>query len=111
MRVNARGIALPGTVERIDVATGVVTHRIIVGAHPTGLAWDQRAQRLYVANGNSDDVSVVDTRTNTLRGTIAVAPFRERKIGLAPTALALSPDGATLFVTLGGVNAVARVST
>ncbi len=107
VRVNARGIALPGTVERIDVVTGTVTHRITVGKHPTGLAWDQTRQRLYVANGNSDDISVIDTRRNTLVGTIAIAPFRERNIGLTPTALALSPNGQTLYATLGGANAVA----
>ena len=107
VRIDARGIALPGTVERIDVATGTVTHRVTVGAHPTGIVWDQARQRLYVANGNSDAISVVDTRVNVLTGTIAIAPFRERRIGLTPTALALSPDGNTLFVTLGAANAVA----
>ena len=107
VRIDARGIALPGTVDRIDIATGAVTHRITVGAHPTGLAWDQMRQRLYVANGNSDAISVIDTRANTLAGTIAIAPFRERRIGLTPTALALSPDGNSLFATLGSVNAVA----
>ena len=107
VRISARGIALPGTVERIDVASGKVTHRITVGLHPTALAWDQARQRLYIANGNSDAISVVDTRSNALASSIPIAPFRERKIGLTPTALALSPDGATLFVTLGGVNAVA----
>ena len=107
VRISARGIALPGTVERIDVGSGTVTHRITVGIHPTGLAWDQTRQRLYVVNGNSDNVSVIDTRANTLIGTIALAPFRERKIGLTPTAVALTPNGSTLFVTLGGVNAVA----
>lgn len=107
VRIDARGIALPGTVDRIDVATGTITHHITVGTHPTGLVWDQGRQRLYVANGNSDAVSVIDTRTNTLAGAIAIAPFRERKTGLTPTALALSPDGNTLFVTLGGANAVA----
>ncbi len=107
VRVNARGLALPGTVERIDVATGIVTHRITVGKHPTGLVWDQARQRLYVANGNSDDISVVDTRRNALVGTIPIAPFRERRIGLTPTALALAPDGQTLYATLGGANALA----
>ncbi|MEP6495036.1 MAG: alkaline phosphatase family protein [bacterium] len=107
VRVNERGIALPGTVERIDVAKGVVTNHIVVGQHPTGLVWDQARQRLYIANGNSDDVSVVDTRANSLLGTIPVAPFRETRIGLAPTAVALSPDNNTLLVTLGGANAVA----
>jgi len=107
VRVNARGIALAGTVERIDVQRGVVTHRITVGKHPTGLVWDHARQRLYVANGNSDDISVIDTRINALAGTIPIAPFRERKIGLTPTALALSPNGQLLYVTLGGANALA----
>ncbi len=107
VRVNARGIAERGTVVRVSLASGVVTHSISVGLHPTGLVWDQTRARLYVANGNSDSISVVDTRTNVLIGSIAVAPFRERKIGLAPTAVALAPDGNTLFVALGGVNAVA----
>ena len=31
--------------------------------------------------------------------------------GVAPTALALAPDGATLFVALGGLNAVALIDT
>jgi hypothetical protein len=50
---------------------------------------------------------VIDTRSNKVVQSIAVAPFHERKIGLAPTAVALSPDKATLFVALGGANAVA----
>ena len=107
VRIDARGIALPGTVDRIDVTTGQVTHHVTVGAHPTGLAWDQSRQRLYVANGNSDAISVIDTRANALAATIAIAPFHEQRIGLTPTAVALSPDGLTLFATLGGVNAVA----
>ena len=107
VRIDARGIALPGSVDRIDIASGVVTHQITVGKHPTGLAWDQTRQRLYVANGNSDAISVIDSKANTLAGTITLAPFRERRIGLTPTALALTPDGNTLAVTLGGVNAVA----
>jgi YVTN family beta-propeller protein len=107
VRVDARGIAAPGTVVRVDLASGTLTHTITVGLHPMGLAWDHARNRLYVANGNSDNVSVIDTRTNTLAGTITIAPFREHRIGLAPTAVALSPDGATLLVTLGGVNAVA----
>lgn len=107
VRVNARGIAEPGTVVRVDLATGKLTHSITVGLHPTALAWDRVRNRLYVANGNSDNISIIDTRASTLVGTVAITPFRERRIGFAPTALALAPDANTLFVTLGGVNAVA----
>ncbi len=107
VRINARGIALSGTVDRVDLARGTVTHHLTVGAHPTGLVWNEPAQRLYVANGNSDNISVIDTRNNVVLHTIALTPFRERRIGLTPTALALSPRGDVLYVTLGGVNAVA----
>ena len=107
VRIDARGIAARGTVVRVDLNSAIVTHSVQVGRHPTGLAWDQLHGRLYVANGNSDSVSVIDTRRNVSLGTIAIALFHERKIGLAPTAVALSPDATTLFVALGGVNAVA----
>ena len=110
VRVDARGIAQPGNVTRVDLVAGTVRKTIVVGLHPAGLAWDERGGRLYVANGNSDAVSAIDTRSDSVVRTIAVAPFRERKIGLTPTALALSPDAATLFVTLGGANAVAIYS-
>jgi YVTN family beta-propeller protein len=91
---------------RVDLVSGRVVASVSVGRHPTGLAWDEHRARLYVANGNSDDVSVVDTRANVVASTAVADPFRERRIGVAPTAVALAPDGKTLYVTLGGVNAV-----
>lgn len=107
VRIDARGIAARGSVTRVDLVEGRVTDVIAVGLHPTGLAWDARRSRLYVANGNSDSVSVIDTRSNRVMANIGVTPFRQRKIGLAPTAVALTPDGGTLLVALGGANAVA----
>ena len=107
VRVDARGIAQPGNVTRVDLVSGAIRKVIPVGRHPAGLAWDEAGNRLYVANGNSDAISVIDTQRDSVIRTIAVAPFRERKTGLTPTAVALSPDGGTLFVTLGAANAVA----
>ncbi|HUX32575.1 MAG TPA: bifunctional YncE family protein/alkaline phosphatase family protein [Gemmatimonadaceae bacterium] len=108
VRVDARGIAEPGTVQQIDLVTGRLATSVVVGRHPTGIAWDEARGLLYVADGNSDAVTTVDTRRGTVLRTMGIAPFDETKIGLAPTAVALSPDGATLFVALGGVNAVAE---
>jgi YVTN family beta-propeller protein len=106
VRVDARGIAERGTVARVDLVSGQVTTSVTVGLHPTGLAWNERRRLLYVVNGNSDDVSVVDTRANVVVATIGVDPFKEHRAGVAPTAVALSPDGRRLYVTLGGANAV-----
>ncbi|HEY7233436.1 MAG TPA: bifunctional YncE family protein/alkaline phosphatase family protein [Gemmatimonadaceae bacterium] len=107
VRVDARGIAERGSVVRVDLAAGRVTDSIVVARHPTGIVWDTARARLYVAAGNDDSVSVVDTRANRLVGGIGIAPFRERRIGASPTAVALSPDGRTLYVALGALNAVA----
>ncbi|HKH94427.1 MAG TPA: beta-propeller fold lactonase family protein [Gemmatimonadaceae bacterium] len=107
VRVDARGIAARGNVTRVDLVSGRVTGTITVGLHPTGIALDEARARLYVVNGNSDDVSVIDTRTNAVVATIGADPFKQRRIGVAPTAVAISPDGGRLYVTLGGANAVA----
>ncbi|HEX8725576.1 MAG TPA: alkaline phosphatase family protein [Gemmatimonadaceae bacterium] len=107
VRVDARGIAEPGTVAQIDLVSGRIVRSVIVGRHPTGIVWDQRRARLYVADGNSDAVTIVNTRTGAVTATLRITPFTEARIGLAPTAVALAPDGLTLYVALGGLNAVA----
>jgi DNA-binding beta-propeller fold protein YncE len=107
VRVDSRGIAQAGTVSRLDPVAGTVTATVDVGRHPTGVAWDTARGRLYVADGNSDAVTVVDTRSARRVITNPIRPFNEREAGLAPTAVALSPDGLTLYVALGGANAVA----
>ena len=108
VRVDARGIAQRGSVVQVDLVARRVIASVETGLHSSGVAWDQARGLLYVANGNSDDVSIVDTHSAKRVGSIAIAPFHERKIGLAPTAVALAPDGRTLFVALGGINAVAE---
>ena len=80
-----------------------------VGSGPNRLLLSKDQGRLYVCNGNSDSVSVLDTRSDQVVGTIALTrrgyPFK----GANPNALALSGDGRMLFVTLGGENAVAFI--
>jgi YVTN family beta-propeller protein len=109
--VDGRGIASTGTVARVDLETRTVTASVAVGLHPTTLAWDESRQRLYVANANSDSISVVDTAAARVVRTIPIKPFGLTLGGVAPTALALAPDGATLYAALGGFNAVAVLGT
>jgi YVTN family beta-propeller protein len=109
--IDPRGVAATGTVTRIDVASARATDTIAVGLHPTAILWDQPRGRIYVANSNSDSVSVIDPRQNRVVDTIPLQPFQVRTPGVAPTALAVSPDGARLFVACGGINAVAVVDT
>jgi len=108
--VDERGIASTGTLTRIDLASGLATHTIPVGLHPTAILWDQPWSRLYVANGNEDSISVIDTRQNRVAQTIALQPFQQPVAGIAPTALAISGDGSRLYVACGGINAIAVLS-
>jgi YVTN family beta-propeller protein len=107
--VDDRGVASSGTVTRIDLVSGQVTSTVDVGLHPSGLAWDEMDQRLYVANSNSDSISIVDTAKNRLIETVPVQPFRKTVAGAAPESLALSPDHKTLYAACAGINAVAVI--
>jgi YVTN family beta-propeller protein len=105
--VDARGVAASGTVTRIDLQSLTVTHTIPVGLHPMAIEWDESSGQIYVANGNSDTISVIDSRTQQVTSTIAVQPFTSPVKGIAPTALALV--GGKLFVACGGINAVVQI--
>jgi YVTN family beta-propeller protein len=84
--------------------------RIPVGSQPNNMLLSSDQSTLYVANGNSDDVSVIDTLSNRVVAIIPLNRPRDKYKGSNPNSLALSPDEKTLYVTLGGENAVAVVN-
>lgn len=104
--VDARGVASTGVVVRVDLTSGQRTHTIATGLHPTGMAWHEAGRRLYVANGNDESVTVIDTATNAVLRTFSLQPFSDRVRGIAPTAIAVDRGGARLYVACGGINAV-----
>ena len=107
VRIDARGVAEPGTISVVDLARGATVATIGVGRHPTALALDAVAGRLYVANANDDSISVIDTATRAVISTIALQPFATRIDGIAPTAIAIDRTRNRLLIACGGINAVA----
>jgi len=101
------GIASTGTVSVVDLSRRECVGEIEVGLHPSAMALSPDGGRLFVANANSDSVSVIDTRTNKVARTFDVKPSQGLPFGSAPNALELSPDGGTLYVANGGNNLVA----
>ena len=99
----------------LDLSTGGVRGRIAVGAQPNKMLLAHDGTRLYVANGGADTVSVVDTRLDRVVEEFQVTaphsllPNPRGFKGANPNSLALSPDGQILYVTNGGINAVAIV--
>jgi len=88
----------------IDLATNKVS-RILVGLHPreVAVANTSNGLRVYVANRHSNDVSVIDTTTNTVVTNISV--------GKEPYGIAVNPSGTKLYVTNQGSSNVSVIDT
>ncbi len=108
--VDDRGIGASGTVSAIDLASGETIAEITTGLHPTDLLLNRNGSRLFVANANSDTVSVMNTTTHTVLQELLVRPDPKLPFGSAPNGLALNADESRLFVANGGNNAIAVVA-
>jgi YVTN family beta-propeller protein len=88
------------TVSVVNLASPFLAEsdRIPVGTHPNALALNPVNDELYVANADSDTVSVIDTKTNVVVRTIDLSPYAGSVEGSSPDALTVSPDGKTLYV-------------
>ncbi len=109
--IDQTGIGASGTVSVIDLDTRKVLKEIETDLHPSGMALAPDGRRLYVANANSDTISVLDTQTDHVVARWVAKPMRDLPFGSAPNALAVSPDGQTLFAALGGNNCLAVMDT
>jgi DNA-binding beta-propeller fold protein YncE len=97
-------------------APKIVT-RIEVTGNPLKAILDKTQSYLYVTEDNSDLVDIITTKDNVLfQSVIASAPDKLEydKVltyrGSAPNSAALSADGGTLYVTLGGTNAISVIT-
>ena len=108
--VDDRSISISGTITRVDLKALKATGELEVGLHPSDLELSADGGQLFVANSNSDSVSVIDTAAWKVQETIDVRPDDKLPFGSISNALALSPDGRTLLVANGGNNAVAVVA-
>ncbi|MEJ7736663.1 MAG: bifunctional YncE family protein/alkaline phosphatase family protein [Chitinophagaceae bacterium] len=103
------GIASSGTVTVIDLNNRRAIKEINVHLHPSGMVLQPDGSRLYVANANSDLISVINTRTDQVIKDLNPKPMAELPFGSAPNAVAISPDGKTLYAANGGNNLVAVI--
>jgi YVTN family beta-propeller protein len=74
-----------------------------VGSNPGGIAITPDGERAYVANFESESVSVIDTVSGAVVTTITV--------GLHPRGVAITPDGTRAYVANEGSNSVSVIDT
>ncbi len=105
------GATREGTVSVFNPENGSLISEILVGLHPNDIVSDHNGNYVYVANANSDNVSVIDTKTDKVVEQIEVRAGAELHsfMGSSPNGLALSGDGTVLYVANGMDNAVAVV--
>src|SRR4051812_29756010 len=89
----------------IDQAEFQVVRKVAVGGHPNQMALHKDG-RLFVACASSNCVSVIDTKRGVVIETIFTTLFPKAPEGSTPCALALSPDGDTLYVANADNNCV-----
>jgi len=105
------GATVQGTVMVMDLAKGDVIKEITVGLHPNAIINSADEAFVYVANGNSDMVSVISTSSlqNVAAIDVKLNPGKKSYIGDTPNALAINAYGTILYVANGLDNAVAMV--
>lgn len=105
--VSLWGVAALAVV-RPDEEQSSVKH-IPVGGHPTAMTLNRAGSRLYVADSNSDAVSVIDTARDAVVERIDVRLAEDALPGATPEDLALDDSGARLYVASAHANAIAVV--
>ncbi|MDE1871386.1 MAG: YncE family protein [Candidatus Micrarchaeota archaeon] len=98
MKANRIALAI------LTMAVFVLSSAIPVQAHsnPTALAYNPATNTLYVADGSSGSVSVVNWVTNTVTNIIIVGP--------SPSSIAINPSNTLAYVANGGTNTISVVS-
>ncbi|HEY4208914.1 MAG TPA: bifunctional YncE family protein/alkaline phosphatase family protein, partial [Puia sp.] len=101
-----------GSLSIIDAESGALTKELSLGLHPNAIVISPDSQYLYITNGNSDYVSVVDIRKEAVIDSIGVGLFSGSLTyyGSSPNALQVDRAGSTLYVANGFDNAVCVVS-
>ena len=105
------GATREGSVGVFDSKTGKLIKEILVGLHPNDIITGNNKKFVYVANANSDRVSVINTQTDVVTEQISVrlTPDKNNYFGDSPNGLSIDAAGKTLYVANGMDNALAVV--
>ncbi len=98
-----------GQVISIDVNNNYAQKVIDLGGAPTKSIITKDKTKLYVVNPDLDEVAEIDTSTDSLLRRISMQRPDFKYWGANPNSLTLANDSNTLYVTLGGENAIAVV--
>lgn len=90
-----------------DPVRKILTDSIPTEDHPTDMALDKKGKRLFVANANSNSVSLIDLPSRKATEVLHTALSPDAPIGSTPNSLTLSPDEHTLYIANADNNCLA----
>ena len=94
-----------GTVSVFDL-NGKRLNDIQVGLHPNAIISSPDHTKVYVANGSSDEISIIDPFKEKVIFTINVNILGKKLQGSTPNALFISNDNSKLYISNGIDNAI-----
>ena len=101
--VDARAVALRGSVSVVDLKTAAVVEEIATGIHPEAMAKSADGKRLYVVDASGDAISVIDMATRKVVACLGTKPEPGLPYGSLTNGVALGGD--TVFAVNAGNNA------
>lgn len=105
------GATQQGSLSIIDILNGSTINELSLGLHPNAVIKSSDDNFLYIANGNSDYVSVVDVKKEIVVDSIQTGLFSKQYhyYGSSPDALLIDSKTGTLYVANGMDNAIAVI--
>lgn len=106
--VDDRGVATGGMIDVVDLSAGKLVSSLQADLQPSQIVISN--DLVFVANANSDTITVFDAKSKRKLRDVVVKPDLKLPFGSAPNALAVSTETNELYVACGGNNAVAVLS-
>ncbi len=99
-----------GTLPANGLTVKATVATIHTGQHPTSFAFGSGGL-LYVANANSDSISVINRATNAVVRTISTQPYAGAPLSASPVGLAIDPARNRLYAVEPGEDDVVVINT
>jgi YVTN family beta-propeller protein len=90
-----------------DLKKGVISDSIGTESHPNDMTFTKNGNFLFVANANSNSVSVIDTKKQKVIETLSASLFPDAPAGSTTNSVALTADDKTLYIANADNNSLA----
>ncbi|HXR83489.1 MAG TPA: bifunctional YncE family protein/alkaline phosphatase family protein [Hanamia sp.] len=90
-----------------DVKKGMITDSIGTESHPNDMVLSKKGDYLFVANANSNSVSVINTQKRKVIETLSASLYPDAPTGSTSNGVCLSGDGKTLYIANADNNCLA----